>query len=149
MNNILIRLRQACCHPYLLPGQEPEVGRGAAATAESWNREQPGEGQVGEGEGGAAAERVVGACACWRACRSSCAACRLAKARCPGCTHRAPFGTAVAGVAWSGVPGRGPGARSAGRKGPAPIGGRQPPILRCPVTPGCITSSLPLYSRSH
>ncbi|PSC69245.1 chromodomain-helicase-DNA-binding 3 isoform X2 [Micractinium conductrix] len=24
MNNILIRLRQACCHPYLLPGQEPE-----------------------------------------------------------------------------------------------------------------------------
>ena len=30
MNNILIRLRQACCHPYLLPGQEPEV-RAAAA----------------------------------------------------------------------------------------------------------------------
>lgn len=27
MNNILIRLRQACMHPYLLPGQEPEVHR--------------------------------------------------------------------------------------------------------------------------
>ena len=26
MSNILIRLRQACNHPYLLPGQEPEVG---------------------------------------------------------------------------------------------------------------------------
>ena len=25
MTNILIRLRQACNHPYLLPGQEPEV----------------------------------------------------------------------------------------------------------------------------
>jgi SNF2 family DNA or RNA helicase len=25
MNNILMRLRQTCNHPYLLPGQEPEV----------------------------------------------------------------------------------------------------------------------------
>jgi hypothetical protein len=31
MNNILIRLRQACMHPYLLPGQEPEVGGRAIA----------------------------------------------------------------------------------------------------------------------
>jgi SNF2 family DNA or RNA helicase len=27
MNNILMRLRQACCHPFLMSGQEPEVGR--------------------------------------------------------------------------------------------------------------------------
>ena len=25
MNNVLIRLRQACNHPFLLPGQEPQV----------------------------------------------------------------------------------------------------------------------------
>ena len=39
MSNILIRLRQTCNHPYLLPGQEPEVGgeggRGGWETAVS------------------------------------------------------------------------------------------------------------------
>lgn len=33
-NNILMRLRQVCCHPYLLPGQEPEVRLRLAAAGD-------------------------------------------------------------------------------------------------------------------
>lgn len=46
MNNILIRLRQACCHPYLLPGQEPEVGCRLSAGQGRWRHCRLGAGAV-------------------------------------------------------------------------------------------------------